>query len=190
MLTLEGAIGACPLCPIHLSSYNSTAPEDKPMAEPTFETLLEKTFADLKKRREDLRAKKAEIEQELMACERDYRRFQTAQEALEGRFDQLTKAPRKPRESGEKSTRAPRGERGRLMREFHEFIRTQMPTGATSDAVAVEFQKTDKKGRDLVANILSRMKAEGYLTHSGVKGSAYKIGPTPLSPLPSDEEAA
>jgi hypothetical protein len=137
------------------------------MAEPTFETLLEKTFADIKKRREDLRAQKTQIEQELAACERDYRRYQTAHEALEGRFDQLTKAPRQTREST--GSRAKRGSRDALKEQVVELLRRH-PNGLRSGEIADALPDGAKQ----LPNVLSLMKSDGVLTQEQRRGP-YKL---------------
>jgi chromosome segregation ATPase len=141
------------------------------MAEPTLETMFDKRFADIQKRREDLLAKRTEIEEQLHAVEDEYQRVKTAQEALAGKF-KATPAERKPRAT---STRAPRGARAELRQKLYDLI-GQFPEGLTAEGINSELQATDPKEKQKIANVLSLMVKDRVLTWGG-RRQPYRLGP-------------
>jgi hypothetical protein len=135
----------------------------------TLETMFEKRFAGIQKRREDLLARRAELEEQLHAVEDEYQRVKTAQEALAGKFRAIP-TERKPRAP---STRAPRGERGKFREQIKEFV-GQSPDGVTAQEIYQELGATDPQDKRPIDVALTAMKKEGALSQERRRGP-YKV---------------
>ena len=131
------------------------------MAEPTFETVIDKRFEDIQKRREDLLARRAEIEEELRAVEDEYRRVKNAQAALQGKWAP-TGEPRARKPRAASGPRAPRGARAELRTKIIELLK-QHPTGLVSNQIAEKLPESVKQ----LPNVLSALKSEGLIQQKG-----------------------
>jgi hypothetical protein len=140
------------------------------MAEPELETVLEKRFANIEKRREDLLARRAELDEQLHDVEDEYQRVKTAQEALAGKF-RVTPTERRPRAAS--GRRAPRGARAELREKIVNLIKGDSD-GLTAEGINSALEAHDKKAKQQIANVLSSMKADGVLTQEARRGP-YKL---------------
>jgi hypothetical protein len=139
--------------------------QEMTMAEPTLETLVESRFEDIQKRREELLAKRAKIDEQLHAVEDEYHRVKIASDALAGKFKAVS-AERKLRAP---STRATRGARGELREKIRDLIR-QFPEGITAKGINTELQATDKASKQRIANLLTLMLKDGSLERPQARG--------------------
>jgi Skp family chaperone for outer membrane proteins len=136
----------------------------------TLESLIEREFEQVGKEREDLMAKRAEIDDALRALDRRLEAAANYKATLEGTFTRRT-AERRPR--ARSSTRAPRGARAELRTRIIDLIK-QFPDGLTAEGINNELQATDPKEKQKIANVLSLMKQDGQITQEQRRGP-YKV---------------
>ena len=138
----------------------------------TLEALIEREFEQVGKERDDLLAKRAEIDEQLRALDRRLEAATNYKATLEGKFTRPTQTPRRPRAPS--TGRAPRGgARAELRKQIEELVR-QFPEGLTAEGINSELQATDTKAKQKIANVLSLMKADGLLLQEARRGP-YKI---------------
>ena len=142
----------------------------------TFESLLEKEFADVQKQREDILAKQAEIAEQLHAVEERFTRLKNAQAALQGTLH--IGAPKEPKARA-KGTRAPRGKRGEMREQIVALV-GQFPNGLTAEGIYSELQADTPKAKQAIANLLVGMKKDNLIAQA-VKRGPYTPG-THLKP--------
>jgi hypothetical protein len=133
------------------------------MAEPTIKRVIEREFAEVQKSREDLLAKRAEIDDQLRALDRRLEAATNYKATLEGKFrtsfsERKTRAP---------STRAPRGDRAKLKEKILDLLRQGE---LTAEAINSELQATEPKEKQKIANVLSLMKQNGAITQEQRRG--------------------
>jgi hypothetical protein len=122
----------CTLAPYLIcNEKNNTTTGDRAMAQ-NMETVIEREVAEVQKAREDLLAKRAEIDEQLLALDRRLYAAQTYQAALEGKLPTVEPRTRKPRESS--GPRAPRGSREQLKAQIIEVVKRH-PDGLVSDQI-------------------------------------------------------
>jgi hypothetical protein len=147
------------------------------MAAPTLESLIEKEFQEVQKTREDLLAKRAEIDEQLKALDLRLTAAVNYKATLEGKFT----SPSRERKARAPSTgRAPRGSREQLKQQILDLIR-KFPGGLTAEGINSELQTTDAKEKQRIANVLSLMKKEGALSQPAKRGP-YTIAPVKREP--------
>ena len=139
----------------------------------TLEALIEKEFQDVQKTREDLLAKKQEIDNQLRALDLRLQAALNYRATLEGKFAQAVTRSRKQRTKT--GTRAPRGARAKLRNQIIEIVKG-FPNGITAERINTELQAIDPKARQRIANLLSKMKTDGALLQEG-RRSPYKLAP-------------
>jgi hypothetical protein len=144
------------------------------MPEPTFQSLLEKEYADLEKTLEDLRGKRAEIDQQIDQAEERFTRLRDAQAILEGKHITQRRLAKGTTEAAARRARAPRGERGKLREQIKDIV-AQHPDGLAAEGINQELGATTPKDKQRIANVLSLMKNEGILTQAQRRGP-YKLG--------------
>ena len=131
------------------------------------EALIEKEFQEVQKTREDLLAKREEIDEQLKALDLRLRAAENYRATLEGHFTPpRSRTPRIPRATG---VRAPRGSREQLKQQIRELI-GKFPGGLTAEAINHELRATDPKQKQKIANVLSLMKQEGAITQEQRRG--------------------
>ena len=131
------------------------------------EAVIEKEFAEVQKAREELLAKREEIDQELLVLERRLYAAQTYQAALQGKLPTAEPRTRKPRESS--APRARRGSREQLKTQIVDLVR-QHPTGLATDQINQSLNATDSKQKQQIANVLSLLKKDGLLRQEQRRG--------------------
>jgi hypothetical protein len=133
----------------------------------TLEALIEKEFAEVERAREELLAKRDEIDQELAALERRRYAAQSYKDALEGKLPAAEPRARRTREAP-----APRGRRGsreQLRGQIVDLVR-QHPEGLTADQINRSLNATDPKQKQQIANVLSLLKKDGILRQEQRRG--------------------
>ena len=131
----------------------------------TLEALIEREFENVKKERDDLLAKRQEIEQQLEALDRRLLAAQNYQATLEGKRPPAEPKPRKPRESS--GPRAPRGSREALKNQMVDQIKKH-PEGLITGQIAAAFPGVQGLG-----NLLSLLKKEGRIHQDAKRGPYY-----------------
>ena len=131
----------------------------------TLEALIEKEFENVKKEREDLLAKRQEIEKQLEALDRRLLAAQNYQATLQGKLPLAEPRSRRPRESS--GPRAPRGSREALKNQMVDHIKKH-PEGLVTSQIAAAFPEVQGLG-----NILSLLKKEGRIHQDAKRGPYY-----------------
>jgi hypothetical protein len=129
--------------------------------------VIEREFAEVQKAREDLLAKRAEIDEQLLALDRRLYAAQTYQAALEGKLPTAEPRTRKPRESS--GPRAPRGSREQLKARIIDLVKRHAE-GLVSDQINQALNATDPKKRQQIANVLAVLKKDGVLHQEQRRG--------------------
>ena len=130
----------------------------------TLESLIEKEFQEVQKTREDLLAKRAEIDEQLVALDLRIRAAENYRATLQGRFNPTAPKSRKPRESSSGS-RAPRGSREALKNQIVALLK-QHPEGMVSSQITAAFPDQVKA----IPNLLNLMKKDGVLHQEARRG--------------------
>ena len=138
------------------------------MAAATFESLLDKEFAEVQKTREDLLAKRAEIEEQLHAIDQRFTNLKNAQAALQGKWTPPTGAPRTRKPRTESGPRAPRGSREQLKSQIIALLK-EHPQGLISSQIADELPDGAKQ----IPNVLSILKNDGKIKQDARRGPYY-----------------
>ncbi len=131
------------------------------------EAAIERELAEVQKVRQELLAKREEIDKELLTLDRRLRAAHTYQAALQGKLPTAEHRPRKPRETS--GPRAPRGSREQLRTQIVELVR-QHPTGLAADQINESLNATDTKHKQQIANVLSILKKDGVLRQEQRRG--------------------
>ena len=134
------------------------------MATGTLETLIEREYETVRKEREDLLAKRTEIDQQLTALDRRLEAAANYKATLEGKFARPTQGARKPRAPS--TGRAPRGARAELRGKIIALLQ-QHPEGLVANQITAAIP--DKA----VPNLLSLMKKQGDITQDAKRGPWY-----------------
>jgi hypothetical protein len=133
----------------------------------TLEALIEKEFAEVQKAREELLAKREEIDEQLLVLERRLYAAQTYQAALQGKLSAAEPRTRKPREAA--GPRGRRGSREQLKSQIVDLVR-QHPEGLAADQINQSLKAGDPKQRQQIANLLSLLKKDGILRQGQRRG--------------------
>jgi hypothetical protein len=133
----------------------------------TLEALIEKEFAEVQKAREELLAKREEIDQQLVALDRRLYAAETYKAVLEGKLPAAEPRTRKPREAS--GPRGRRGSREQLKSRIVDLVR-QHPTGLAADQINQSLNATDPKQKQQIANVLSLLKKDGLLRQEHRRG--------------------
>ena len=136
---------------------------------PRLRRLIEREFEHGEKAREDLLAKRAEIDQQLTALDRRLEAAKNYRLTLEGRFATTPTVARTPRKAS--GPRAKRGELGGFRKEVYDYVAAQH--GRTSRQVIDHFK--DVKVSKVNA-ALHNLKKQGQLTQDG-RGGQYVAAP-------------
>jgi hypothetical protein len=139
----------------------------------TLETLIEKEYATVQKDREDLLARRAEIDEQLRALDLRLEAATNYKATLEGKFARPARAASSRKAS---STRAPRGAGGELQKRILAVVE-QYPKGASAEVINSELEATDAEAKKPIAAALFRMKKNKVLLQPKARGN-YLI-PTP-----------
>ena len=139
------------------------------MAQP-LQSVIEKEFQEVGKARQELLAKRDEIEEQLKALDLRLQAAINYRATLEGKFSP-PRRERKPREAT--GTRAPRGARDRVKQRILELMK-QHPDGLVSDQIKTALGATDAKQKQQIANLLTLLKKDGAL-HQEARGSPYSL---------------
>jgi hypothetical protein len=131
------------------------------------EAVIEKEVADVQKAREELLAKREEIDNELLSLDRRLHAAQTYQAALQGKLPTAEPRTRRPRESS--GPRARRGSREHLKNQIVELV-SKHPAGLAADEINQSLDATDPKQKQQIANVLSLLKKEGALHQEQRRG--------------------
>ncbi len=132
------------------------------MAEqPTFATYIAREREEIQKGREDLLAKRREIDEKLQSLDRRWEAAEAYEATLRGKPAPKAHAARAPG--------APRGKRGERRAELLDLIR-QHPDGLTADQINHSLNATDKRDKQAIANLLANMKKEGTLHQEQRRG--------------------
>jgi hypothetical protein len=133
----------------------------------TLEALIEKEFAEVQKAREELLAKREEIDEQLLALDRRLYAAETYKAVLEGKVPPAESRTRRTREAA-----APRGRRGsreQLKSQIVDLVR-QHPEGLAADQINRSLNVTDPKQKQQIANLLSLLKKDGILRQGQRRG--------------------
>jgi predicted nuclease with TOPRIM domain len=125
----------------------------------TLESLIEKEHETVQKEREDLLAKRAEIDEQLRALAIRLEAATNYKATLEGKF-----------------ARAPRGAGAELQKRILAIVK-QFPKGASAEVINSELEATDAEAKKPIAAALFRMKKNKVLLQPKARGP-YLI-PTP-----------
>jgi hypothetical protein len=132
----------------------------------TLEAVIEKEFQEVEKARQELLAKRKEIEEQLKALDLRLQAAINYRATLEGKFS----APRQERKSRESTgSRAPRGTRDRVKQRILELMK-QHPEGLASDQISSALGATEAKQKQQIANLLSLLKKDGALHQEARRG--------------------
>jgi hypothetical protein len=127
----------------------------------TLAAYIQREREEVQKAREDLLAKRREIDEQLKGLDRRWEAAEAYEAVLRGKPIPQPRAPRAPR--------APRGKRGERRAELVDLIR-QHPDGLTADQINQFLNATDKKDKQVIANLLANMKKEGTLHQEQRRG--------------------
>lgn len=125
------------------------------MAEQTFETFIAKERERLQKVREDALAKRAEIDDTIAATDRELAAIAAYEATKQGKTVGV-KPARAPRGT---TARAPKGARSELRQQILDLLASN-PEGMFAEQIYKGLGATDKKGKQAIANLLVRMKAD------------------------------
>jgi hypothetical protein len=125
------------------------------------QSLIEKEYQEVQKAREELLAKRAEIDEQLEALDLRIRAAEIYRATLEGRFS----PPASARKTRASSTRAPRGSREELKKQILDLLK-QHPEGLVSNQITVALPRGAKQ----IPNVLSVMKKDGVLDQEARRG--------------------
>jgi Skp family chaperone for outer membrane proteins len=159
----------------------------------TLESLIEKEHETVQKEREDLLAKRAEIDEQLRALDLRLDAATNYKATLEGKFARPTQGQRKSRApSTERAPRAKQGELPELWKRIAGVVEQYGSDGARADTIYDEMRSlygTDKKPIDAA---LLKMKQRQILTQTARKqpyklGSAWRQQPAAPEPAPAEE---
>jgi hypothetical protein len=131
------------------------------------EAAIEREFAEVQKARDELLAKRNEIDQELLALDRRLYAAQTYRAALQGKLPTSEPRTRKPRETS--GARARLGSREHLKNQILEIV-SQHPEGLVADQINRSLNVTDPKQKQQIANVLTLLKKEGALHQEQRRG--------------------
>jgi hypothetical protein len=131
------------------------------MAAANLQSLIEKEYQDVQKAREELLAKRAQIDEQLEALDLRIRAAENYRATLEGRFS----PPARERKPAATSTRAPRGFREELKKQILDLLK-QHPQGMVSNRITAAIPEGAKQ----IPNVLSVMKKEGLLDQETKRG--------------------
>ena len=120
----------------------------------TLATYMQREREEIQTAREDLLAKRKEIDEQLQSLDRRWEAAEAYEAVLRGKPISHARATRAPR--------APRGKRRERRAELLDLIR-QHPDGLTADQINQFLNATDKKNKQAIANLLANMKKEGTL---------------------------
>ena len=140
----------------------------------TLEALIEKEFTEVQKAREDLLAKRAEIDKELADLDLRIRAAENYRATLEGKFVApvpLTAGPRSRKPRQEAAPRAARGSREHVKNQIVQLLHEHsegLVASQITDALA-DYAKQ-------IPNILSLMKKEGAIHQDARRGPYYIPG--------------
>jgi hypothetical protein len=133
----------------------------------TAEAAIEREFSQVQKTRDDLLAKRAEIDEQLAAIDQRYTNLINARAALQGKFTApVERKMRKPRQSS--GTRAPRGSREELKGKILDLVK-QHPDGLVSKQITDTFPDQAKA----IPNLLNLMKKDNHLHQDARRGPYY-----------------
>jgi hypothetical protein len=124
------------------------------------EAEIERELAEAQKDREELLAKREEIDQQLLEVDLRVYAAQTYQAARHGKLPVAEPRTRKPRESS--APRSRRGSREQLRTQIVDLVR-QHPAGLVADQISQSLNATDPKQKQQIANVLSLLKKDGVL---------------------------
>jgi hypothetical protein len=148
------------------------------MAKPTFETFIQEERERLAKTREALLAKRAEIDDQLSAADRELYAITAYEQAKQGKLP-TAQGPRKPRAP---STRAPRGERGKLREQIKELV-ASFSDGLAPEGIMQELGADTEQTKRPIHAALNAMKNDGTLSQERKRGP-YKLAPARREPQP------
>jgi hypothetical protein len=131
----------------------------------TLQALIEKELEQVQKEREDLLAKRQEIEQQLEGLDRRLLAAQNYQATLEGKLPLAESKARKPRESS--GPRAPRGSREALKNQIVDHLKKH-PEGLVTSQITAAFSEVQGLG-----NLLSLLKKEERIRQDAKRGPYY-----------------
>jgi hypothetical protein len=143
----------------------------------TLEALIEKEFTEVQKAKEDLLAKRAEIDQQIAALDLRIRAAENYRATLEGKFVAQQSLPLGPKarmsrqQAGSRAPRAPRGSREHIKNQIVELL-TQHPEGLIAGQIIDQLTDYAKQ----LPNVLSLMKKDGVI-HQEAKRGPYFIPP-------------
>jgi hypothetical protein len=143
------------------------------MAQPTMESVIEREYETVQKEREDLLAKRADIDEQLRALDLRLEAATNYKATLEGKFARPTQAPRKSR--GPSTGRAPRGAGGELQKHILAVVE-QFPDGASAEVINSELQADTADAKKPIAAALFRMKKSDVLLQLKPRGP-YSVAP-------------
>jgi hypothetical protein len=127
----------------------------------TLATYIQRERDDVQKAREELLAKRREIDEELQRLDRRWEAAEAYEAVLRGKPAPKPRAARAPS--------APRGKRGERRAELLDLLR-QHPDGLTADQINQSLDATSKKDKQAIANLLANMKKEGTLHQEQRRG--------------------
>ena len=141
---------------------------------PTLESLIEKEYETVQKEREDLLARRAEIDDKLRALDRRLDAAANYKATLEGKFVRPTRAPRKSRAPS--TGRAPRGAGGEMQNRILGVV-AQIGE-ATAEVINTELGANSAEAKKPIAAALFRMKKSGALRQPKPRGPYFIPTPT------------
>jgi hypothetical protein len=125
-------------------------------------SVIEREFQEVQKTREDLLAKRAEIDEQLKGLDLRLKAAENYRATLAGKFnDPPASRTRRP------TRRA--GSREELRQMIVEAVK-QHPEGMVSDQINSALGVTDPKQKQQVANLLSLLKKEGVIQQEARRG--------------------
>jgi hypothetical protein len=127
----------------------------------TFETFITEERERLQKVREDCLSKRAEIDEQIAAADRELYAINAYEQAKQGKLPTEPRA-RKPRASGD---RAPRGSREALKNQIVALLKRH-PEGMVSSQITAAFPDQVKA----IPNLLNLMKKDGVLHQEARRG--------------------
>jgi hypothetical protein len=131
----------------------------------TPETTFQEWRTQFSKQREDLLAKRAEIDEQIAEIDKELHAIHAYEQAKAGRGfrPQTERKPRAP------STRAPRGSREELKTKIIDVLKNHQE-GLVSDQINQALGATEQKEKQQIANVLSLMKKDGMLHQEARRG--------------------
>ena len=144
------------------------------MAQPTMEAVIEREYETVSKEREDLLARRAEIDDKLRALDRRLKPQRTTRPRWKGSLapTQARANPAHPPPAALHAAQA-----GRCRRRSSPSSRI-FPQGATAEVINSELQATPLKRRSPIAAALFRMKKNNVLHQPKPRGPYFIPTPT------------